>query len=58
VYVPVGDAPPPDAPHWRARVELRFGNEVEVLGEGEGRSLRIAERNAALDALARYASAG
>ncbi|KIG17412.1 Ribonuclease III [Enhygromyxa salina] len=53
VYVPVGDPPPPETPHWRARVELRdeAGGEVEVLGEGEGRSLRIAERNAALNAL-------
>lgn len=55
VYAAVGDTPPPDAPHWRARVELRDGEDVEVLGEGEGRSLRAAERNAALDALRRRA---
>jgi ribonuclease III len=53
VYVAVGDAPPPEQPHWRARVELRDADAVEVLGEGEGRSLRVAERNAALDALLR-----
>ena len=48
-----GDAPPPEAPHWRARVELRPDDgEVEILGEGEGRSLRAAERDAALAALA------
>lgn len=51
VYAPVGEPPPPEAPHWRARVELRDGETVEVLGEGEGRSLRAAERNAALAAL-------
>jgi len=51
VYLPVGDAPPPEAPHWCARVELRTEDGVEILGEGEGRSLRAAERNAALDAL-------
>jgi ribonuclease-3 len=55
VYTAVGEPPPPEAPHWRARVELRHGDsgEVEILGEGEGRSLRAAERNAALDALRR-----
>ncbi len=51
VYVALGEAPPPEDPHWRARVELRDGGEVEVLGEGEGRSLRAAERAAAQDAL-------
>ena len=53
VYVAVGEAPPPESPHWRARVEVRDeqSGSVEVLGQGEGRSLRIAERNAALDAL-------
>ena len=53
VYTPVGEPPPPEAPHWRARVELRIEGaaEPEILGEGEGRSLRAAERNAALDAL-------
>ena len=54
VYVAVGDAPPPEDPHWRARVELRNPDgSVEVLGEGEGRSLRAAERAAAQDALTR-----
>lgn len=52
-YVRVGPRPPPDAPHWRARVELRFADgRVEVLGEGEGRSLKRAERAAASQALA------
>lgn len=52
VYVAVGDPPPPEDPHWRARVELRPpGEPIEVLGEGEGRSLRLAEREAALAAL-------
>lgn len=55
VYVVVGEPPPPETPHWCARVEIRDSErgEVEALGEGEGRSLRIAERNAALDALRR-----
>ncbi|MBC8069772.1 MAG: ribonuclease III [Deltaproteobacteria bacterium] len=40
-------------PRWRARVELRFGEgRVDVLGEGEGASLREAERAAADAALA------
>lgn len=53
MYVPVGEAPPPEQPYWRARVELREAGEVEVLGEGEGRSLRAAERAAARAALAK-----
>lgn len=54
VYVAVGDPPPPDSPMWRAKVELRLGDGgVEVLGEGEGRSLRAAEHGAARAALAR-----
>ncbi|HVI02935.1 MAG TPA: putative dsRNA-binding protein [Enhygromyxa sp.] len=53
VYAPIGEPPPPEQPHWRARVELRASDGVEVLGEGEGRSLRAAERAAALDALAK-----
>jgi ribonuclease-3 len=59
VYVAVGEPPPPEAPHWHAQVELRgaVGEPVEVLGVGEGRSLRIAERNAALDALRRMPDA-
>jgi ribonuclease III len=45
-----GDGPP----RWRARVELRhLGGPVEVLGEGEGDSLREAERLAAEAALDR-----
>jgi ribonuclease III len=57
VYIAVGEPPPPDAPHWHAQVEVRGeGDVVEVLGVGEGRSLRIAERNAALDALRRLAT--
>lgn len=43
-----GDGPP----RWRARVELRHATGVEVLGEGEGDSLREAERRAAQAALA------
>lgn len=54
IYVRVGDPPPPDDPRWTARVELRFTDgHVEVLGEGQGRSLKEAERAAARDALAR-----
>jgi ribonuclease III len=38
---------------WRARVELRFGDgRIDVLGEGEGASLREAERAAAEASLA------
>ena len=55
IYLPVGEAPPPEDPHWRARVELRLkSGEVRVLGEGEGRSLREAERSAARSALKAY----
>ena len=51
-YVRVGDKPPPEAPSWSARVELRFEDgRVEILGEGEGRSLKLAERRAAEAAL-------
>jgi ribonuclease-3 len=54
VYIAIGEPPPPDAPHWHAQVEIHGeGAVVEVLGVGEGRSLRIAERNAAVDALRR-----
>ncbi len=54
IYLPVGEPPAPDSPHWRAQVELRPAEgEVEVLGEGEGRSLRAAEQGAARAALAR-----
>lgn len=52
-YVRVGARPPPDAPHWKARVELRFADgRVVTLGQGEGRSLKRAERAAAEAALA------
>lgn len=54
VYMRVGDPPPPDDPRWVARVELRFSDgRTEVLGEGQGRSLKRAERDAARDALTR-----
>lgn len=53
IYVRVGEPPPPDDPRWSARVELRFSDgRVEVLGEGQGRSLKEAERAAACEALA------
>jgi ribonuclease-3 len=53
-YRAIGEPPPPDDPHWRARVEISIsGGDVKVLGEGDGRSLRDAERAAAVDALAR-----
>ena len=53
VYVALGEPPPPEQPHWRARVELRKASgEVDVLGQGEGRSLRAAEQAAAEAALA------
>ena len=51
-YVREGDRPPPDAPHWSVRVELRFPDgRVSVLGRGEGRSLKRAERAAATAAM-------
>lgn len=57
VYVPLGEPPPNDEPRWRARVELRMPDgAVEVLGEGEGRSLRAAEQAAARGALRSIAS--
>jgi ribonuclease-3 len=59
VYLRVGEPPPPDDPRWSARVELRFsGGHVEVLGEGQGRSLKEAERAAAKDALAQLGEDG
>lgn len=54
VYVQEGEQPPPDDPRWGARVELRFGDgRVEVLGQGQGRSLKQAQRAAARQALER-----
>ena len=51
-YVRVGEKPPPGQPHWRAQVQLQFPDGVtRVLGTGEGRSLRAAERRAAEQAL-------
>ncbi|MCX4245662.1 ribonuclease III [Paraliomyxa miuraensis] len=53
-YARVGEPPPPDDPRWTAQVELRFSDgRVEVLGQGQGRSLKQAERAAARQALAR-----
>jgi len=53
VYVAVATPTSPGEPSWRARVELRLGaDDVRVLGEGEGRSLRDAEQAAAAVALA------
>jgi ribonuclease III len=58
VYARIGEAPHPDAPHWRVRVELRRADgSVEVLGEGDGRSLKLAERAAARAALDRVDTA-
>jgi len=55
VYVVDGETPPPDSPSWRARVEVHHeAARVEVLGRGEGRSLRDAERAAAKDAIERW----
>jgi len=60
IYEVVGDRPPPGAPHWRARVFVRRrkhrgdAGEIEILGEGEGRSLRLAERAAAEEALEQF----
>ncbi len=54
VYVQEGEQPPPDDPRWSARVELRFTDgRIEVLGQGEGRSLKQAQRAAAGQALER-----
>jgi ribonuclease-3 len=51
-YIRIGDKPPPGDPCWRARVELRHPDgTVQVLGEGEGRSLKKAEQRAATAAL-------
>ena len=51
-YVRIGQRPGPDAPHWKVHVQV-VDNEgtVLVLGSGEGRSLRRAEREAAEEAL-------
>lgn len=56
VYVRVGSPPPPGQPHWHARVELMLLEHPHpplILGEGEGRNLRLAERRAAMQALHR-----
>lgn len=54
-YSQVGDPPPPHDPHWCVRVEVELvGGELWTLGEGEGRSLREAERAAARAALASW----
>lgn len=55
VYVRIDARDPTgEGPRWRARVELRFPDgRVDVLGEGEGESLRRAERRAAKAALDR-----
>jgi ribonuclease-3 len=54
VYVPLSEPPADEDPQWRARVELRRPDgAVEVLAEGEGRSLRAAEQAAAEAALRR-----
>lgn len=51
-YIRIGDKPPPGDPRWQARVELRHPDgTVQVLGEGEGRSLKKAEQRAAAAAL-------
>ncbi len=51
-YVRVGDKPAPQDPVWHARVELHFPDgRREVLAEGEGRSVKRAERRAAAKAL-------
>jgi ribonuclease-3 len=53
-YVPIGEPPPGEAPHWHARVEVRLPDRsTRILGHGEGRSLRAAEQAAAEDALGR-----
>ncbi len=59
IYEVVGERPPPGAPHWQARVFVRRKKakgdpgKIEILGQGEGRSLRLAERAAAEQALER-----
>lgn len=54
VYVQVGEQPPPDDPCWSARVELRFADgRIQVLGQGQGRSLKQAQRAAAQQAIER-----
>lgn len=58
-YVRVGEKPPPGDPSWNARVELHFPDgTVRALGEGEGRSLKRAERAAATLALSAFVDEG
>ena len=58
-YLRIGERPAPGAPHWIIRAELQLADgEVRLLGEGEGRNLRAAERAAAEDALARLRDRG
>ena len=51
IYEQVGGPPPPNRPQWTMRVVVPDGDAVHVLGEGQGRSRRHAERAAAEDAL-------
>jgi len=57
-YRQVGEAPAPgEPPHWRVVVELRRKGEAPLpMGDGEGRSLQEAERQAAAVALAKIRS--
>lgn len=58
IYVPVGERPTGPEPQWRVEVRLTGADgQVQVLGEGAGRNLRIAEQAAAAAALERLASA-
>jgi ribonuclease-3 len=57
VYERIGAPPDPGAPHWCVCAQLHHDDgRVQILGTGEGRSLRQAERAAAEDALARLAA--
>lgn len=56
-YAPIGERPTGNDPEWRVEVRLSLPDEpVRVLGEGVGRSLRIAEQSAAAAALASLAA--
>lgn len=53
-YAPIGERPTGQDPQWRVEVRLSLpGEPPRVLGEGVGRSLRVAEQVAAAEALAR-----
>ncbi len=55
-YAPIGERPTGQDPVWRVEVRMEMPEGLQVLAEGTGRSLRIAEQAAARAALERLAA--